>query len=284
MAVSVLIKEKALFKRDYTLEDILTDALSFGVPDENYRLQRGKKGEWTVVFRRARIGRGFEVRTGKGEIELNMPLPSTESDILYFYEYVTGLCELLKTDFFYRDGHKVHAADRSGWAESDIRASEAALRDIRNRVESGQMESFYVMGAVNPICLGRRELEVIDGNPKRFEALLDMLQKKDVFYASPKVYRKEDSGLIGVFTLTEDIPTVLPYVPTIFLNTTMVVEQWYARFVADTGKGYNTLGQIPYRDLVANCTKEDVYDTDHFVTRLGAAEMKDLVGRFGRRI
>ena len=277
MAVKVNIRSKGLFKKTPKFEEIIFPGMSYGTTDEAFRLERGKISEWTVVYSLPKIGRGFEVRIGKGEIDLSMPLPTTDADIIFFYGYVKKLCDLMKTDCFYRDGVKTGLDMTDQYITADARASEKALSEIQARVaESGT--TYYIFGALNPISLGKRELEVIRGNSKIFEDVLDLLQKKDYYYGAPKLYRKGDAEeIIGVYTLTEDVPTVLPYEPTILMNNDLTVSEWRLGLVFDNGNGLSAAGNVDYGYFLEKINKDDVYDTDHFIAKMSRDEMKAFV-------
>ncbi|MBQ3394592.1 MAG: DUF4299 family protein [Oscillospiraceae bacterium] len=277
MAVKVNIRGKGLFRKTPKFEEIIFPGMSYGTTDEFFRLQRGKISEWTVVFSLSKIGRGYEVRIGKGEIDLSMPLPTTDADILFFYSYIKKLCELMKTDVFYRDGVRTTFDKIDDCIVRDAKTSEKALSEWRQKIQEGD-GPFYIFGAQNPVCMGKRELEVIRGNSKIFEDVLDLLQKKDCFYGAPRLYQLKDSdGIVGVYSLTEDVPTVLPYEPAILMNDSVKVSEWSVGFICDLGNGPVMAGQIPYRDFVDAVNKDDVYDSEHFVARLSADRMKRML-------
>ncbi len=277
MAVKVNIRSKGLFKKTPKFEEIIFPGMSYGIMDEAFRLERGKTSEWTVVFNLSKIGRGYEVRIGKGEIDLSMPLPTTDADILFFYSYIKKLCELMKTDVFYRDGVRTTFDMVDDCIVRDAKTSEKALSEMKEKVLGGG-GPMYIFAVQNPICLGRRELEVIRGNSKIFEDVLDILQKKDVFYAAPKLYRKKDSeDIFGVYSLTDGVPTVLPYSPSLIGNNTVTVSEWYVGLIGETENGVAMIGQIPYEKFTETADRSDVYDTDHFVARLDTSQMKKLL-------
>lgn len=277
MAVEVKIKGKGLFKKTLTFQDILENNMRYGVMDEAYRLDEGKVGDWTVIFNGNHVCRGYEISLKKGEINLRMPLPTSEEDIIYFYEYIKNLCAKMNTKEFFRDEEKVNFAKIPACINLDIEASTKALEKIEEGLDNKDYSSFYIFGALNPIALGKRELEKFAGNIQNFGKVLDELQKQDIYYAKNRIYQREDKTNFGVYVLTENVPTVLPFEAKPFiLDNDIKINDWYLGLVINE----NMAGFIPYQDFLNSIDKDKIYDTEHFIITLTAKKIKDLLDKY----
>lgn len=277
MAVEVTIKSKGLFKKNLTFKDILESNMRFGIMDEAFRLEEGKVGENTVIFKDKNICRGYEVSLRKGEVNLRMPLPTSTADINFFYEYIKKLCTKMNTKNFTRDDEILSLEDIENCIKLDIEASEAALKNIEENIENGTYQSMYIFGAVNPVALGKKEIENIKGDATKFGILMNSLQVMDVYYAKAKVYQSKDESYFGVYVLTAEIPSVLPEKPKLLMNdNNLKVDDWNIGFVINE----ELAGFISYNDFLKNIKKDSEYDSEHFVITLDKNQMKELLSKY----
>ncbi len=281
MAVEVTIKNKSLFKRKLNIKDLILDGIRYGIMDEAFRLEENKIGENTVLFDKQHVCRGFEVSLNNNEIFLRMPLPTSTKDIEFFYNYITKICKKLNTKKFIRENETVFIDQIEEFINFDIETSKNALKQMQTKIESEEMNNMYLFGAVNPICLGKEEIEKINNSPRNLGELLNSIQTKDVYYAKPSIYQKKDESFFGVFVLTSDVPTVLPYIPKLIMpNKEIKVNNWYLCFVVKD----QMLGQIAYDDFTSNLKDEDSYDSEHFVINLNEKIIKDYLEKYRTEI
>ncbi len=277
MSVNVIIKKKGLFKKDLKIEDVILDEMRYGIMDEDYRLEEGKVGKYTVVFHSKHIGRGYEISFEKGEVNLNMPLPTSYEDIHFFYEYIKILCDKWNTKEFIREEEVATFDEIASFIKMDIQASEGALRQIEESINTGEYENMYIFGAINPIAIGKKEVEKIDGDIKKFGKLMHYLQEKDLYYAAPKVYQRKDGTYFGIYILTEDIPSIVPYQAKLLVSDKKIdVSEWNIGFVADN----ELKGFIPYEDFLNSIPKEEEYDSEHFIFKIKEKEIKQLLDKY----
>lgn len=277
MAVEVTIRSKGLFKKTLDITDILDSDMRYGIMDEAFRLEEGKVGENTVIFRKKNICRGYEVCLKKGEINLRMPLPTSTSDINFFYEYIKRLCEKMNTKIFIRDEEEIGFDEIDNCVKLDIEASVGALKRMEEDINNGKYENMYIFGAVNPVAIGKKELESIGGDATKFGMLMNSLQGMDVYYAKASVYQRKDESYFGVYVLTAEIVSVLPEKPKLVMNENNIkVGDWNIGFVID-GK---LEGFISYEDFLKNINKDDEYDSEHFIITLNKDKMEKLLSKY----
>ena len=116
-----------------------------------------------------------------------------------------------------------------------------------------------------------KDLKSFDGDIVKFVKHIDTLQKKDVYYARASVFTK-DNKVIGVYSLVDDINTVLPYKPFIF-NQNITIDKWYIGFTIN-GK---MAGTIKYEDFIKESGTKKEYDSMHFITKLSRDKMDKLL-------
>ena len=281
MAVKIIIKSKGLFKKELAFKDIIEPGMRYGVMDEAYRLDENKVGDYTVIFEAKRICRGFEISFSKGQTRLSLPLPSSKHEIEYFYNFVQKICRKMKTDEFIREEELVRLEDIQKFISLDVDASLRALEIMTTDVMEDKYDSMYIFGATNPIAIGKDEVKLFDNNLDKLADYLHEIQSLDVYYAKPNVYKNGQGDLFAVYVLTENVPSVIPYKPNLFMaNKDMKVDDWNVALIYDE----KMAGTISYDDFLSSITKREKYDAEHFIVSLSKDEMKKLLAEYRKDI
>lgn len=276
MSVEVRIEPKGFFKKKLTFKDILPEGMAYGIMDENYRLIPNEKGENTVIYDPKRIARGIEVRFENEAAVLHMNLPTTPEEIQQFYEMTRRVCGLCRAKVFEREGMKTELSEIPQWIEQDIKTSIGALEDIFSKVED---KYFTIFGVMNPICIGRKEGEIISNDLQAFGDYLAEKQSIDAYYAAPHVYRhKEREILFGCYAIGEEIVSIVPLEPEIILNQIEEVEEWYVLL----GDGENNL--VRYEDFINAVKEKGYYDANHVVVCLKKEEIEEILENYRTEI
>ena len=105
---------------------------------------------------------------------------------------------------------------------------------------------------------------------------MNSLQSMDVYYASAKAYKRNDDTIFGVYVLTEDVTSVLPFEPNLFMNKDIIVNDWNIIFFID---GKNS-GAIPYDKFIENVNKDEIYDDKNFIITMNKSEMEELLSKY----
>ena len=273
MSITARIKQKSLFKKKMNIIDIIKfTGLSYGVCDENYRLDRDEIGEHTLIYDEAKLARGFELWLEGSDVLLSLSLPTAPSEIKLFYSLVEQLCKEFNTKKYLREDVEAYLYETEEYIKWDKEASIGALEEMTSKTED-EYRCFEIFGIYNPISIGQKELQRIDCNLNNLEDFLHEIQSLDVYYATPSVYRKKDTNeLFGIYSIVADIPCVVPNKPYIILDQIKGINDWYVM----VRKGMT----VTYDDFINNISSKEYYDTNHVIALLNDNEIDDLIERY----
>ncbi len=277
MSVTARIKQKSLFKKKMNLEDIIKfTGLSYGVCDENYRLNKDEIGEHTLIYDETKLARGFELWLEGSDVLLSLSLPTAPSEIRLFYSLVEKLCNEFNTKKYLREDEEAYLYEDEEFIKWDEEASIVALEDMTSKTED-EYRCFEIFGVYNPISIGQRELQRIDCNLNNFEEYLNEIQSLDVYYATPSVYRKKDTNeLFGIYSIVADIPCVVPNKPYIILDQIKGINYWYVMI----RKGMT----VTYDDFINHISSKEYYDANHVIALLNDDEIDALIEQYSVEI
>lgn len=277
MSVTARIKQKSLFKKKMNLEDIIKfTGLSYGVCDENYRLNKDEIGEHTLIYDETKLARGFELWLEGSDVLLSLSLPTAPSEIRLFYSLVEKICNEFNTKKYLREDEEAYLYEDEEFIKWDEEASIVALEDMTSKTED-EYRCFEIFGIYNPISIGQRELQRIDCNLNRLEEYLNEIQSLDVYYATPSVYRKKDTNeLFGIYSIVADIPCVVPNKPYIILDQIKGINYWYVMI----RKGMT----VTYDDFINHISSKEYYDANHVIALLNYDEIDALIEQYSVEI
>ena len=277
MSVTARIKQKSLFKKKMNLEDIIKfTGLSYGVCDENYRLNKDEIGEHTLIYDETKLARGFELWLEGSDVLLSLSLPTAPSEIRLFYSLVEKICNEFNTKKYLREDEEAYLYEDEEFIKWDEEASIVALEDMTSKTED-EYRCFEIFGIYNPISIGQRELQRIDCNLNNLEEYLNEIQSLDVYYATPSVYRKKDTNeLFGIYSIVADIPCVVPNKPYIILDQIKGINYWYVMI----RKGMT----VTYDDFINHISSKEYYYANHVIALLNDDEIDALIEQYSVEI
>lgn len=277
MSVTARIKQKSLFKKKMNLEDIIKfTGLSYGVCDENYRLNKDEIGEHTLIYDETKLARGFELWLEGSDVLLSLSLPTAPSEIRLFYSLVEKICNEFNTKKYLREDEEAYLYEDEEFIKWDEEASIVALEEMTSKTED-EYRCFEIFGIYNPISIGQRELQRIDCNLNNLEEYLNEIQSLDVYYATPSVYRKKDTNeLFGIYSIVADIPCVVPNKPYIILDQIKGINYWYVMI----RKGMT----VTYDDFINHISSKEYYDANHVIALLNDDEIDALIEQYSVEI
>ena len=273
MSVTARIKQKSILKKKLKIDEIINlTGLSYGVSDDNFRLMRDEIASHTLLYDEKKTARGIELWIDKNDILLSLSLPTSPSEIKMYYDTIAKICNTLKMKKYLRDDEQVNIEDNNKFIKYDEEASIVALEDIK--IKTGDTyQRFEVFGIFNPISIGQIELKKINNNLNDFEKFLSEIQSYDVYYAAPAVFRTEDTNKsIGIYSVSKNVPSVVPIKPYVVLNQIKDIDEWYVMF--DKEK------TIKYDDFIKNVEEKQYYDANHVIVLLNNEEIEVLVNKY----
>lgn len=269
MSVTVEIRQKSIFRKPLTLEDVIRlSGLSYGTADENFRLIERETGNCTLLYDPETLARGMELSVNENAISLKLSLPTSKAEIRRFYEVVKLLCTTLKTKQFILEGQTQTLRDIDTLMQNDANASMGALDDLNQEISKNEYKHFQVFGICFPISLGKHEFDYIGNDLDRLGELLHYLQSQDVYYAAPKVYRVKER-LVGIYFTEADLPTVLPTEPYIILDQIKGIEDWYLML-----KDQRT---VRYEDFMNAVSEKTYFDANHRIISLSHEKLDAIL-------
>ncbi|MDD6467478.1 MAG: hypothetical protein PUF50_04790 [Erysipelotrichaceae bacterium] len=271
MAVCIEIKQKN--KSSISAKSVAQAMkLEYGIYSNNFVLEEEKTGRYTILFDPKQIGRGIEFSEENQSILLRLSLPSTVNEIALFYRIVAWICKRIPVFDVFRNGEAIAMNYLDLYMEQDKSISLDAILDMEQQIQSKKMQAFTIFGAKNPIILGTKEFQEIQGSLEGFKDLLHRLQEMDVYYADPVYYQRKDGTIFASCFIGLEIETVIPKKRFICFNPNIKTEEYYVMLPEQNC--------IRYEDFIKQVTKISDYDTDHITIRLTEEMIEDLIRHY----
>lgn len=110
-------------------------------------------------------------------------------------------------------------------------------------MKNSDHEYFEIFGLHRPVALNKKIIKEIIKTKEaveNFSSFITNLQYIDAYSARQKIYKKDDGSIFGVYTITETVPTIIPFTPCIeYENADTVkdsdVSQWLMGLVVIDG-------------------------------------------------
>ncbi len=221
MSIDVLIKQRLFGNKTMPLEVILGEHLHYGnfVKDQ---LNVGELGETEfVAYNPQSIGRGFSAVWNPKEkkaIALRLPQPSTTQELRDFYDAIERMVNYWHGNLIV-DGSRVSLPDFLSTFENMVDFNNKILNQISHQVLDGESDALTLYSTMWPLTIGKEEATMFMENPNYYAEWLHEKQSVNVYFASPDFYIG-DSGIFARYILTNNLPAVFPYQPTVPFGTT----------------------------------------------------------------
>lgn len=267
MSVNVCIKQKALFKKKLTINQIIKlTNLSYGVCDENYRLIEKEIGNHTLIYDPKKLARGINLTLDKNDVFLSLSLPTSKEEITTFYEVIERICNYLNVKNYLREEKEANLKDKERFIAADIEGSINGLKAIEKGLKENIYDHLEIFGIYNPISIGPKEIKEFATDLDKFSDFINHLQSLDAYYATPKVYKVKDR-LVGIYAIGPNIPSVIPTKPYIVLDQIKDISDWYV---------FSNNNFFRYDDFINHISKKDYYDFNHVIVNLQTEELEEL--------
>ena len=219
--------------------------------------------------------RGFELYydNKNKNYSIRVFTPSSREDWLLALEYIKALAKKFDSKIISETGEEytVDNIDKFDY-EGDILYG---IEGISSRVKGEDSTLYSIFGINRIVSFNQEMIDKIENSNSPIDTFSNMIkeiQYLDAFSANQQFFRnKEDGKIIGAYTLTQNLRTILPYKPSVeFENSDMVKNEdiafWNIGLVTIDGdendpNSYQVVGQLDYNDFIKKLPK----DKYHFI-------------------
>ena len=208
--------------------------------------------------------RGFELSyDNKNKIyAVRIFTPSSREDCLLALEYIKALAKKFNSEIVNERGevYTVDNIDKFDY-ENDILYG---IEVITSNLKSGEAHNYSIFGIDRVVSFNQEMLDKInnsDSHIDTFSNIVKEIQYLDAYSAHQQFYKnKTDGKIIGAYTLTQNLRTILPYKPSVEFENSDIVKNdeisfWNIALVTINGdendpNSYQVAGNLNYDDFI----------------------------------
>lgn len=250
-ALTILNKELNTYNtRDIDINDLLLSPVS------NY--------ECLLIGEDKVSARGFELSydNKNKDYAIRVFTPSSREDWLLALEYIKELAKKFNSEIV-NEREEVYTVDNIDKFDyiNDILYG---IEVITSNMKSGEAHNYTIFGIDRVVSLNQEMLDKINNSDSpidTFSNIIKEIQYLDAYSAHQQFYKNnEDHRIIGAYTLTQNLRTILPYEPSVEYENSNIVKNeevsfWNIGFVVINGdendpNSYQVAGQIDYDDFI----------------------------------
>ena len=208
--------------------------------------------------------RGFELSydNKNKDYAVRIFTPSSREDWLLALEYIKALAKKFGSEIVNERGevYTVDNIDKFDY-ENDILYG---IEVITSNLKSGEAHKYSIFGIDRVVSFNQEMLDKINNSDSpidTFSNIVKEIQYLDAYSAHQQFYKNnEDYRIMGAYTLTQNLRTILPYKPSVeFENSDIVkndeVSCWNIGLVTINGdendpNSYQVAGNMNYEDFI----------------------------------
>ena len=208
--------------------------------------------------------RGFELSydNKNKDYVVRISTPSSREDWLLALEYIKALAKKFNSEIVNERGevYTVDNIDKFNY-ERDILYG---IEVITSNMKSGEADNYAIFGIDRVVSFNQEMLDKINNSDSpidTFSNIVKEIQYLDAYSAHQQFYKnKADGKIIGAYTLTQNLRTILPYKPSVeFENSDIVknedISLWNISLVTINGdendpNSYQVAGNLNYDDFI----------------------------------
>ena len=256
-ALSLLDKELNIYGTDgIDINDLLLSPLS--------------KYPCLLVGTEDESARGFELAyDNKNKVyAVRVFTPSSREDWLLALEYIKALAKKFGSEIVNERGETftVDNIEKFDY-ESDILYG---IKVITENIKSGESGNYIIFGVTRPVSFDEKMIDEINNSDSpidTFSRIVRDIQYLDAYSANQQFYEnREDGTIMGAYTITERVRTIIPYKPSVEFHNSDIVKNddiafWNITFVVINGdendrNSYQPVGRIAYDEFIKKLPKE----------------------------
>lgn len=304
MSISFYVKNKKKFlgyEKVLNVEEALTildkelNTYNTGNIDINDLLLSPVSNYQCLLIGEAKVSaRGFELSydNKNKDYAVRIFTPSSREDWLLALEYIKAMAKKFNSEIVNERGevYTVDNIDKFDY-ENDILYG---IEVITSNLKSGEAHNYSIFGIDRVVSFNKEMLDKINNSDSpidTFSNIVKEIQYLDAYSAHQQFYKnKADGKIIGAYTLTQNLRTILPYKPSVeFENSDIVkndeVSCWNIGLVTINGdendpNSYQVAGNLNYDDFIKKLpiNKYKFIDASYIMVEpLNKEEMLDLL-------
>ena len=208
--------------------------------------------------------RGFELSydNKNKDYAVRIFTPSSREDWLLALEYIKALAKKFGSEIINERGETftIDNIDKFDYINDILYGIEV----ITSNLKSGEAHNYSIFGIDRVVSFNQEMLDKINNSDSpidTFSNIVKEIQYLDAYSAHQQFYKnKADGKIIGAYTLTQNLRTILPYKPSVeFENSDIVknedISLWNIGLVTINGdendpNSYQVAGNLNYDDFI----------------------------------
>ena len=241
-----------------------------GIDINNLLLSPLSKYPCLLVGTEDESARGFELAyDNKNKVyAVRVFTPSSREDWLLALEYIKALAKKMGTEIVNERGETftVDNIEKFDY-EPDILYG---IKVITENIKSGESSNYIIFGTTRPVSFDEKMIDQINNSDSpidTFSRIVRDIQNLDAYSANQQFYQnREDGKIMGAYTITESVRTIIPYKPSVEFHNSDIVKNddiayWNMAFVVINGdendrNSYQPVGRIAYDEFIKKLPKE----------------------------
>ena len=214
--------------------------------------------------------RGFELSydNKNKDYAVRIFTPSSREDWLLALEYIKALAKKFGSEIVNERGevYTVDNIDKFDY-ENDIIYG---IATILSGLEDKEVEVYNIYGINRVVSFNQEISNKIENSVSpidTFSNIIKEIQNLDAYSANQQFYEnREDGTIMGAYTITESVRTIIPYKPSVEFHNSDIVKNddiafWNMTFVVINGdendrNSYQPVGRIAYDEFIKKLPKE----------------------------
>ena len=208
--------------------------------------------------------RGFELYYNNKNKDYSVRIftPSSREDWLLALEYIKALAKKFDSKIISETGEEYTAENIEKFDyEYDVLYG---IKTISSGLQDEEVNVYNVYGINRVVSFNQEMIDKIENSDSPIDTFSDMvkeIQYLDAFSANQQFFRnKEDGKIMGAYTLTQNLRTILPYKPSVEFENIEIIENkdvsfWNIGLVTIDGdenneSSYQVAGNLNYDDFI----------------------------------
>ena len=208
--------------------------------------------------------RGFELSYDdkNKDYAVRIFTPSSREDWLLALEYIKALAKKFGSEIINERGETftIDNIDKFDYINDILYGIEV----ITSNMKSGKTDNYTIFGIDRVVSFNQEMLDKINNSDSpidTFSNIVKEIQYLDAYSAHQQFYKnKTDGKIIGAYTLTQNLRTILPYKPSVEFENSDIVKNdeisfWNIALVTINGdendpNSYQVAGNLNYDDFI----------------------------------